>query len=140
MLIEQDLRQRIYSTYLTSIRDKDKSSVKSELQIAHLDTKVKLLEEALTKRNKEFEGLDENNKQLIYLLEKYDNKLSEVQDELDYKEVKLKELEEEGIDDRDQRLNLQTIEDRISYLRDLLDRYEEQKKKKIENNDEDDDK
>lgn len=34
--------------------------------------------------------LEENNKQLIYLLEKYDNKLTEMQEDIDIREMKLK--------------------------------------------------
>ena len=34
--------------------------------------------------------LEENNKQLIYLLEKYDNKLTEMQEDIDIWEMKLK--------------------------------------------------
>ena len=48
------------------------------------------LKEALTKRNKEFEMLESNNKQLLYLLEKYDAKVTEMQEDIDLKDLKIR--------------------------------------------------
>ena len=48
----------------------------------------------MTSRNKEVETAEENNQQLLDLLEKYDQKLDEMQDSLEIKEVEKLELEE----------------------------------------------
>ena len=40
--------------------------------------KIKLLKDALTRRNDEISQAEENNKQLLSLLEKYDQKLDEL--------------------------------------------------------------
>jgi hypothetical protein len=46
-----------------------------------LSTKTKLLEDALTRRNFDIEQAEDNNRQLLSLLEKYDNKLDELQED-----------------------------------------------------------
>ena len=44
------------------MREIDKIRVKHDLDEGHLEVKTKLLQEALTKRNKDYEGLEGNNK------------------------------------------------------------------------------
>jgi hypothetical protein len=56
----------------------DNSVIKNELELSNLSTKNKLLEDALTRRNVDVEQAEENNRQLLNLLEKYDNKLDEL--------------------------------------------------------------
>lgn len=56
------------------------TEIKHELQISHLQTKIKLLEDALTNRNSDIQMAEENNAQLLSLLEKYDIKLDELQE------------------------------------------------------------
>ncbi|CDW76259.1 UNKNOWN [Stylonychia lemnae] len=51
------------------------------------------LEDALTKRNHDFDFAEDNNRQLLSLLEKYDLKLDELQEENEIKEMKLYEYE-----------------------------------------------
>lgn len=53
-------------------------SIKHDLQVSHLQTKTKLLEDALTNRNQDIELAEDNNHQLLNLLEKYDIKLDEL--------------------------------------------------------------
>jgi hypothetical protein len=51
-----------------------------------------LLKETLNKRNKElkeYEGVQKNNEQLLSLLEKYDDKVTELQTEIDVRELRL---------------------------------------------------
>lgn len=49
--------------------------------------KVKLLEETLSKNNDSKKDLEKSNKQLIYLLEKYDDKVTELQNDIDLKDL-----------------------------------------------------
>lgn len=62
------------------------------MNTSHLETKVKLLKETLTNRNKEFkeyEGVQRNNEQLLSLLEKYDEKVTELQTEIDVRDLRI---------------------------------------------------
>lgn len=59
-------------------QEQDNSVIKNELELSNLSTKNKLLEDALTRRNVDVEQAEENNRQLLNLLEKYDNKLDEL--------------------------------------------------------------
>ncbi len=45
-----------------------------------MDTKNRLLKEVLTKRNKEMEEMEKGNKQLITILDKYDDKLERLKE------------------------------------------------------------
>ena len=49
-----------------------------DIENQNFATKIKLLEDALTRRNVDVEQAEENNRQLLTLLEKYDNKLDEL--------------------------------------------------------------
>ena len=89
----------IYNHYIASLKEKEKISVKAELDQQHLELRGKLvraafenlqLEETLNKRNADFEVLENNNKELLDLLEKFDTKVSELQDEVDLKDIKIK--------------------------------------------------
>lgn len=68
--------------------------VAHEMQVSHLKTKIKLLEEALTNRNHDIEEVEDNNQQLLDLLEKYDTRLEQMQNCTELKEVELMELRE----------------------------------------------
>lgn len=53
---------------------------------------IKLLKETLTNRNnefKEYEGVQKNNEQLLSLLEKYDDKVTELQTEIDIRDLRI---------------------------------------------------
>ena len=52
--------------------------INMDMEQQNLNTKIKLLEEALTRRNVDIEQAEDNNRQLLSLLEKYDNKLDEL--------------------------------------------------------------
>ena len=51
--------------------------------------KISLLQDALTRRNDEISQAEENNKQLLSLLEKYDQKLDELQEDNELKDMKI---------------------------------------------------
>ena len=71
------------------------SSIKADLDISFLKTKVNLLEETLNSKTKDLETLEafkENNTHLLSLLDKYDDKLSQMQDDIDVRDLKINEL------------------------------------------------
>ena len=59
--------------------------------------KISLLQDALTRRNDEISQAEENNKQLLSLLEKYDQKLDELQEDNELKDMKIFEYERKNI-------------------------------------------
>ena len=63
------------------------------------------------------EQADINNKQLLNLLEKYDSKLDDLQEEVEYKEMKLMEL---GINDKFENQDLESIEEKMKLLVGML--------------------
>jgi len=66
--------------------------IKHDLELSHLTTKLHLLEETCTNKNVELKSMknfQENNEKLIVLLERYDQKVSEVQHELDIKNLEV---------------------------------------------------
>jgi len=72
--------QRDY--YEGSIADQknklDQLQVKHIQELQNLETKIKLTNEALRKRNDELKESEDNNVELIRLVDDYDNKLEEL--------------------------------------------------------------
>lgn len=65
------------------------------MQLGDLKMKIKLLQDALTTRNRDMELAEENNQQLLSLLEKYDQKLDQMQEAIEMKEIERMQLEEQ---------------------------------------------
>jgi hypothetical protein len=84
-------------------------------------TKMKMLEEALTRRNYDLEQGEENNKQLLNLLEKYDNKLDELQEDNELKDMKIFEYESTFVKDKP-KIKLESIEEKVRFLVQVLHR------------------
>eukprot|EP00344_Euplotes_crassus_P002644 CAMPEP_0196998666 /NCGR_PEP_ID=MMETSP1380-20130617/4012_1 /TAXON_ID=5936 /ORGANISM="Euplotes crassus, Strain CT5" /LENGTH=118 /DNA_ID=CAMNT_0042415329 /DNA_START=238 /DNA_END=594 /DNA_ORIENTATION=- len=94
------LREKLSENYLDNalqLQDEIRRfKIRESLNTQNLETKIKLLQETLTNRNKEFseyEGVQRNNEHLLSLLEKYDDKVTELQTELDLRNLKLEQLE-----------------------------------------------
>ena len=83
--------------------------------MSNLNTKNKLLEDALTRRNVDVEQAEENNRQLLNLLEKYDNKLDELQEDNELKDMKIFEYERLHLGDRP-KIKIESIEDKVKFL------------------------
>jgi len=86
-----------------------------------LQTKIKLLEDALNRRNIDVEQGEENNKQLLGLLEKYDNKLDELQEDNELKDMKIFEYERHNMPDRP-KIRIESIEEKVRFLVTVLHR------------------
>ena len=96
-------------------------TIKSEIESSNLQTKVKLLEDALTRRNVDVEQAEENNRQLLSLLEKYDNKLDELQEDNELKDMKIFEYERQHLGDRP-KIRIESIEDKVKFLVQVMKR------------------
>ncbi|CAI2361415.1 unnamed protein product [Moneuplotes crassus] len=122
------LRNQIAESYLhNALQLEDeirRFKIKESLNTQNLETKIKLLKETLTNRNKEFreyEGVQKNNEQLLSLLEKYDDKVTELQTEIDIRDLKIEQLE-----GKEKKYNLKSLEDRVQFLIDLLEKCKHQ--------------
>jgi hypothetical protein len=74
-------------------------NIKIDLETSHLKVKTRLLQETLENKNKDLESLDSfkhNNEQLLKLLERYDEKVIEMQTEIDVRDLRIKDFEERG--------------------------------------------
>jgi hypothetical protein len=79
---ERELVNELYQECSSLLREKEQTCIKTEINTNHLDTKNRLLKEVLTKRNNDVEDMEKGNKQLITILEKYDEKLEKVKEQL----------------------------------------------------------
>ena len=115
-------------------------TIQNEIESGNLGTKVKLvsifliiftnclcgfqLEDALTRRNVDVEQAEDNNRQLLNLLEKYDNKLDELQEDNELKDMKIFEYERLHLGDRP-KIRIESIEDKVKFLIQVLKRLRE---------------
>jgi hypothetical protein len=67
------------------------------------------------------EQAEENNRQLLTLLEKYDNKLDELQEDNELKDMKIFEYERTTLQDKP-KIKIESIEDKVKFLVDVLKR------------------
>mmetsp|Transcript_4037 Transcript_4037/g.3372 ORF Transcript_4037/g.3372 Transcript_4037/m.3372 type:complete len:136 (+) Transcript_4037:564-971(+) len=102
----------------------NQSAIKHDLELSFLKTKVNLLEETLNNKTKDLETLEafkENNSHLLSLLDKYDDKLSYMQDDIDIRDLRINEFVEKyenGLEE----LNLDIVESKVKFLIGLLER------------------
>lgn len=102
--------------------------IRHDIQTQHLETKIKLLQDALTKRNQDFDFAEDNNRQLLSLLEKYDNKLDELQEDLEIRELKIIEYEKEGSN----KIKVETLEEKIKFITAMLARLKDMHRSGLE--------
>lgn len=80
-----------------------------------------MLEDALNNRNSDIELAEENNQQLLTLLEKYDEKLDELQEAAQLKELQVLELHQRcGIELPE--IPTETMEQKIDFLKMMLEK------------------
>jgi hypothetical protein len=64
----------------------------------------------------------------LSLLEKYDNKLDELQEDLEIRELKIIEYEKDMSESQD-KIKIESIEDKINFITNMLERLKEMHKK-----------
>jgi hypothetical protein len=92
------LDHKMFQIFKHQIQRKQEN-IKIDLETSHLKVKTRLLQETLENKNKDLESLDSfkhNNEQLLKLLERYDEKVIEMQTEIDVRDLRIKEFEERG--------------------------------------------
>ena len=85
-----------------------------------MQTKTKLLEDALTNRNQDIEMAEDNNQQLLILLEKYDQKLDELQEQSEMREIENMQLQEKV--GKVTQFSTDAIPQKITFLEKLIER------------------
>lgn len=75
----------------------------------------------MTKRNQDFDFAEDNNRQLLSLLEKYDNKLDELQEDLEIRELKIIEYEKDMSESKD-KIKIESLEEKIQFITAMLGR------------------
>lgn len=96
-----------------------------EMKTNHLETKVRLLEEALNKRNEDIKEIELSNEELIILLEKWDQKLLKLDEDYRLEKIKSEQYEQElGIKlPNFEKIDIETIDGRISFMVNILEEY-----------------
>lgn len=92
------LDQKMFQLFKNKIEQKQEA-IKIDLETSHLKVKTKLLQETLENKNKDLlslESFKHNNEQLLSLLERYDQKVVEMQTEIDIRDLRIKDFEERG--------------------------------------------
>ncbi len=64
------------------------------------------------------------------LLEKYDNKLDELQEDLEIRELKIIEYEKDMSESQD-KIKIESIEDKINFITNMLERLKEMHKNNV---------
>lgn len=97
----------------------------AEMNASHQETKIRLLKEALNKRNEDIKEIEEANDELIKLLQKCDEKLLKLDEDYKLEIIKCEKYEEElGLKQPGfQKYDIQTIDNRISFMVNILEEY-----------------
>jgi hypothetical protein len=66
----------------------------------------------------------------LSLLEKYDNKLDELQEDLEIRELKIIEYEKDMSESQD-KIKIESIEDKINFITNMLERLKEMHKNNV---------
>ena len=78
------------------------------------------LEDALNKRNEDNTFAEDNNRQLLNLLEKYDNKLDQMQEDLEIRDLKIMHYEHSM--EESEQIKTNTLDDKIHFILQMLDK------------------
>ena len=84
------------------------------------------MEDALNNRNQDIELAEDNNQQLLNLLEKYDAKLDELQEQAQLQDLQVLELQEKAGTEVPKIAN-ETLECKIGFLKDMVVKLEKMK-------------
>ena len=89
------------------------------------ETKIRLLKEVLTKKNKDFLEADENNKELVNFIEECNLKMNKLDEDFKLEKIKTEKYEIKLglIDDDFKKIDVDTLDGRINFLVNLLEQY-----------------
>lgn len=64
------LASNLYNEYTILAKERDCEIMKGEIDKSHMETKIRLLKEVLTKKNKDYQTAEDNNRELVAFIEK----------------------------------------------------------------------
>jgi hypothetical protein len=91
------------------------------MSMSHLDTKTRLLKEALTKKNTEITEMEENNQGLMQLLENYEESKVKYKEEIEILKFKCEKYE--ILLERKDKIDIDSLDGRVTFLVNLLEEY-----------------
>ncbi|CAI2364147.1 unnamed protein product [Moneuplotes crassus] len=117
--------KKIYSEYTFLAQEKDKSTLQWELSESNYQTKIRLLEEVLTKKNKEWKESEQNNKELVEFIEEINQKISKMEEDYQLEKIKCEKYEVKLglVQDDFEKIDVDTLDGRINFLVGLLEQY-----------------
>ena len=106
-------------------KERDSETMKWEISQNHMDTKIRLLKEVLTRKNKDYQIAEDNNKELVAFIEKCDEKITKLDEDLQIEKIKSEKYEIKLglIEDDFKRIDVDTLDGRINFLVNLLEQY-----------------
>ena len=106
-------------------KERDNETMQWEIDKSHMETKIRLLKEVLTRKNKDYLVAEENNKELVAFIEKWDEKISKLDEDLQVERIKWEKYEIKlGLIENDfKRIDVDTLDGRINFLVNLLEQY-----------------
>ncbi len=97
-------------------------SIKADLEFSNLDTKTRLLKEALTKKNDEVMEVEENNQSLIELLEHQEEDKMKYEEEVEVLKLKIDKYEIQ-LNGKEDKIETGELDSRVTFLVNLLEEY-----------------
>mmetsp|Transcript_1095 Transcript_1095/g.974 ORF Transcript_1095/g.974 Transcript_1095/m.974 type:complete len:275 (+) Transcript_1095:209-1033(+) len=106
-------------------KEKLKLEISLEMNTSHLETKVRLMKEALNKRNEDYKEIENNNGDLVKLLESCDQKLVKLDEDFRLENEIRNKYERllEAQDGNFKKISIETIDTRISFMVGVLEEY-----------------
>jgi len=108
----------MYQEYTTLAKEKESLEMQHEMDSSHMDTKIKLLKEVLTKKNDEYKAVEDNNKELVMFIQKCDDKISKLEEDFQLERIKTEKYEVKLglVTDGFKRIDVDTLDGRINFL------------------------
>lgn len=119
------LASNLYQEYTILAQERDSEMMQWEIDKSHMETKIRLLKEVLTKKNKDYKTAEDNNRELVAFIEKWDEKISKLDEDLQIEKIKAEKYEIKLglIDDDFTRIDVDTLDGRINFLVNSLEQY-----------------
>jgi hypothetical protein len=106
-------------------RENIKLESDTEMKSTHLETKIRLLTEALNKRNEDIKMIEASNEELVKLLEKCDEKLIKLDEDHRLEKIRSEKYEKmlTKEDPKFEKIDIETIDGRIAFMVNILEEY-----------------
>lgn len=106
-------------------KELNRSKIDAEMTANHLETKIRLLKEALNKRNDDVKELEKSNENLLEVLSKCEEKLIKLDEDFRLEQIKWEQYEKQLFqkNEKFEKIDIETIDGRISFMVNVLEEY-----------------